>query len=109
MATNKKKFLKLHGLPETTSLSIDDMSNLSGIPAEALQIIFNRGVGAWKENISSVRLKSGEKNYDTAKYPRQSRMSKEKWAGGRLYAFLMKTKKVYYGSDNDVREAYGLE
>jgi hypothetical protein len=109
MATNKKKFLKLHGLPEDTSLSIEDISNLSGIPTEALQIVGNRAVGAWKGNIASVRLKSGEKNYDTKKYPRQTRMSKEQWMGGRIYAFVMKTKKVYYGSDNDVREAFGLE
>ena len=107
MATNKKKFLKLHGLPETTSLSIDDMSNLSGVPAEALQIIFNRGVGAWKSSPRSVKLKDTFGKDPTA--PRQSRIGKEQWAGGRLYAFLMKTKKVYYGSDNDVREAYGLE
>jgi hypothetical protein len=107
MATNKKKFLKLHGLPEDTSLSIEDISNLSGIPTEALQIVYNRGIGAWKSNPTSVRVK-GTFEKDPSK-PRTSRIGKEAWAGGRIYAFVMKTKKVYYGSDNDVRESFGLE
>jgi hypothetical protein len=104
--TNKKQFLKKHSLPEDTSLSLEDMSNLSGMPVEALQTVYNRGVGAWKQNPGSVRLMDGSKNPSA---PRSRKMSKEQWGASRVYAFLMKTKKVYYGADDDVREHYGLE
>jgi len=101
--------MKEHGLPEKETLSLEDISTLSGIPSNALAMVRDRGYGAWKTNIASVRLKSGKKDYDLTNNPRGSRMSKEQWAYGRLMAFVMKTKKVYYGSDNDIREHYGLE
>lgn len=104
--TNKKQFLKLHGLPEDTSLSLEDMSALSGMPVSALQAVYNRGIGAWKTNPRSVRIKTTF-GKDPSK-PRESRLSKEQWAGARVYAFLMKTPKVYYGADDDIREHYGL-
>lgn len=107
--TNRQKFLRLYGLPDDTTLSLEDIAQLSGIPTQALQLVWNRAIGAWKQNISSVRLQDGSKNPDTVKYPRKTRMSKEQWSYGRLYAFVMKSPKVYYGSDNDVREAFGLE
>jgi len=105
--TNRKQFFKSFGLPEETSLSIEELSSLTGIPIDALQIVYNRGIGAWKTSPQSIRL---EKSYDKdPTKPRKSKLSKEQWAFGRLYAFLNKSKKVYYGSDNDVREKYGLE
>lgn len=107
MATNRKKFLKQFDLPEDTSLSLNDISTLSGIPTEALQIVYNRGIGAWKTNPESVRVQFSF--HKDKKAPRQSRLSKEQWAFARVYAFVMKTPKVYYGSDDDVREAYGLK
>lgn len=106
MATNKKKFLKLHGLPETTSLSMEDIATLADMPIEALEIVRNRGVGAWKTSPSSVRMKDGSKNYSA---PRSRKMSKEQWSAGRVYAFAVKSPKVYYGADDDVREKYGLK
>jgi hypothetical protein len=105
--TNRIKFLKKHGLPEDTSLSIEDISTLADMPVLALQIVYNRGVGAWKENPQSVRLKTTFGKLPSA--PRQSKIGKEQWGFGRIYAFVMKTPKVYYGSDNDVREHFGLE
>ena len=41
--------------------------------------------------------------------PMSMKLSKETWAYGRVYAFVMKTKKVFYDADNDIREAYGLK
>jgi hypothetical protein len=69
--------------------------------------VYNRGIGAWKTSPQSVRL---EKSYekDPSK-PRTARLGKEQWAGARVYAFLMKTKKVYYGADDDIREHFGLD
>lgn len=112
MATNKKKFLKLHGLPDNTSLSIEDMSNLSGIPSEALQLVYNRGIGAYTDAktgkvSTSVRMKGTFQKGINA--PASMKLSKQQWAAARCYAFLMKTKKVYYGADNDIREHYGLK
>lgn len=75
--THKRNFLKTHGLPEDTSLSLEDISALSGVPTAALQIVYNRGVGAWKTNIESVRLKKDfSKNPNTEAYPRGARLGK---------------------------------
>lgn len=106
MATNRKNFLKLHGLPDV-SLSLNDISTLSGMPVDALQAVYNRGIGAWKTNPESVRDKFSF--HKTGKAPRQTKLGKEQWAMARVYAFVMKTKKVYYGADNDIREHYSLK
>lgn len=70
-------------------------------------MVYNRGIGAWKNSPQSVRVKNTFEKSESA--PRQSRIGKEQWAVARVYAFVMKTKKVYYGADNDIREHYGLE
>lgn len=103
--THKKKFLEKYGLPPDTSLSLEDISALTEIPIEALQIVYNRGIGAWKTNPESVRLKDTfEKKKDA---PRQSRLGKEQWAGARVYSFVMKG-KTFETADKDVAEHYGL-
>ena len=107
--THRLNFLKKWGLPPDTSLSLEDISTLSNIPTEALQMVYNRGIGAWKTNIESVRLKKDfSKNPDTKKYPRSSRLSKEQWAMGRVMAFVDKSKKVFYDADKDIAEYFGL-
>jgi len=103
--THRKRFLKAMGLPEDTSLSIQDISNLTGIPDEALQIIYNRGIGAWKSNPESVRLKFSFEKKKNA--PRQSRLSKEAWGMSRIYSFIMGG-KTFETADRDVAERYGI-
>jgi hypothetical protein len=76
------------------------------VPYRALFEVYKRGIGAWKTNPESVRLKSGEKNYSAS---RAGKMSKEQWAYARVAAFLEKRPSVYRGSDNDVREKFGLK
>jgi uncharacterized protein (DUF2132 family) len=90
-----------------TSLSLLEISQLSKIPLEALQSVFNRGIGAYKTNPESVRVK-GTFIKDPS-VPISQKLSKEQWAYARVYAFVMKTQKVYYGADNDIRESYGLK
>lgn len=107
MATNRIKFLKSVGLPDDVSLSIENISDLSGIPIRALELVKARGVGAWKNSPRSVRVKGTFGKVASA--PRTSRIGKEAWSFGRLYAFVMKTDKVYYGADNDIRESFGLK
>lgn len=105
--TNRIKFLEKFNLPKDTSLSLNDISSLSGMPHEALQNVYNRGIGAWKNSPSSIRMKSSfDKN---PKAPRTSKIGKEQWAFGRVYAFVMKTDKVYYGADDDIRKQFKLQ
>jgi hypothetical protein len=109
MPTNKEAFLKMFDLPKDTSLSLEEIAELSNIPIDALQEVYNRGVGAWKGNIASVRLKKDfSKNPNTRKYPRSARLTKEQWAIARVYAFVMGTKKVYGGADKDIAQKYGV-
>ena len=109
MTTNREKFLKFFDLPKHTSLSLEEIAELSQIPKEALQEVYNRGVGAWKTNLASVRLqKDYSKNPDTSKYPRSARLTKEQWSYGRVFAFVLGTSKVFYGADKDIAKKYGL-
>jgi hypothetical protein len=109
MTTNREKFLRIFDLPSTTSLSLEQIAELSGMPKSALQEVYNRGVGAWKTNISSVRLqKDFSKNPNLQKYPRSARLTKEQWGIARVYAFVLGTKKVFEGSDRDIATKYKL-
>jgi len=102
MPTHREQFLKRHKLPKDTSLSLDEISKLSGISRAILSEVYNRGIGAWKTNISSVRLKSDfSKNPDTSKYPRSSRLGKEQWAMARVYSFVNKG-KTFHTADSDL-------
>ncbi len=107
--TNREEFLKKHHIPKTESLSIGEISKYAHMPEKALQESYNRGVGAWRTNIPSVRLqKDFSKNPNTKKYPRSARLSKEQWGFGRAYAFANKTDSVYKGADKDIAVKYGL-
>lgn len=102
--THRENVLRKYGLAPDTTLSLASLSKLSGVPLRYLQEIYNRGTGAWKNNLASVRLKKDfSKNYDTAKYPRSARLSKEQWSYARVYSFLDKG-KTYYTADADIAE-----
>jgi len=77
----------------------------NNVPYRALFEVYKRGIGAWKTNPESVRLKSGEKNYSAS---RAGKMSKEQWGMARVNAFLEKRPSVYFGSDDDVRRKFHL-
>jgi len=76
MATNKQKFNRKFGLDKDKSHSKASLTRLTGISKKDLDEIFDRGVGAFRTNPSSVR---------------KSVNSEEQWAYGRIYAFIMKT------------------
>lgn len=112
MTTNREQFLKKHGLPLDTSLSLNEISKLAKMPMNAIRKVYDRGRGAWKSNIESVRLKPGTQ-YGRAfqkdvKAPRSAKLTPEQWGYGRVYAFVMKTKKVFYDADKDIAEDYNL-
>ena len=75
------------------------------MPFGALLQVYKRGIGAWKTNPESVRLKSGKKNYSKS---RAGKMPKEQWAHARTAAFINKKPSVYYGADDDIRRKYNL-
>jgi hypothetical protein len=102
--TYRQRFLRKVRLPRDTHLSLRDVSYLTGIKRSILQQVYNRGVGAWKTNIGSVRLrKDFSKNYNLKRYPRSQRLTKEQWAMARVYSFVMggKTSKT---ADRDLFE-----
>lgn len=106
MLTNKQRFLKLHNLPKDSSLSMEQMSELSGFPVDALIEVYEKGLGAYHTNPQSVRMKgSYKKNVDA---PMSMKLSPQQWAAARVYAFLMKTKKVFHKADKHIAEKYNL-
>jgi len=87
--TNKDKYNKKYKFSKNEAHSLADISKTTGIPKKILQEVYNRGTGAWKNNLASVRLKGGKKNPNVKKFPRPSRMSKEQWSMARVYSFVM--------------------
>jgi hypothetical protein len=72
--TYKDKFNEKYGFPKGTSHSINEISKLTGYKLSGLKIIFNKGVGAFKTNPSSVRPQV---------------KSPEQWAYARIYSAVM--------------------
>lgn len=108
MPTHKQDVLRKLGLPKDSQLSLEEISEATDLPLEALQEVFNRGIGAWKTNIASVRLRSDfSKNPDVRKYPRSARLGKEQWAFARVYSFINKG-KTFHTADADIAREYNL-
>jgi len=76
MSTFKQKFNKMFNQDKDKSNSKAAMVKLTGIPKKVLDDVYDRGVGAFKTNPSSVR-------------PQVT--SEEQWATARVYAFIIKS------------------
>jgi len=62
------------------------LSKIAGVPISTLQVVYNRGIGAYKTNPESVRMEGTfEKNVNA---PMSMKLSKEQWAMARVYSFL---------------------
>ena len=94
--THRERFLKTHGL-EDKGYSLEELSKISGVPMRILQEVYNRGIGAYKTNPSSVRLKGSYVKGISA--PMSMKLSPEQWAMARVYSFLDGNPK----HDNDLR------
>ena len=109
MSTHKQKFFRRHGVKED-SLSLTEISKLSGVSLNDLLKVQDRGEGAWSSNIKSVRLKSSFKKNNTA--PRSARLSADQWGRARVYAFVNKLDEIKEGKrkemnqDTDIYEKY---
>ena len=94
--THRLEFLKRNKLKDK-SYSLAQLSKISKVPKEILQQVYNRGIGAYKTQPQSVRLKgSYVKNVDA---PMSAKLSKEQWGMARVYSFLQGNPK----HDNDLR------
>jgi len=94
--TKRTEFLRKNNL-EDKGYSLNDLSKISGIRQSTLQEVYNRGIGAYKTNPQSVRMKGTFKKGVNA--PMSQKLSKEQWAMARVYSFLNGSKK----HDTDLR------
>ena len=78
--TYKTDFNRKHGFKLKEDHSLKDISKITGYKLSGLQTIYNKGIGAYKTNPSSVR-----KNV----------VSKEQWAMARVYASINPKSKAY--------------
>lgn len=104
--TNRLAFLRRHGLSKDTSLSLPEIASYSKMPVGALRKVYDKGLGAYHTNPQSVRLKGSFKKGVSA--PMSQKLSPQQWAVARVYAFVMKTPKVFYGADKHIAEDYKL-
>jgi len=89
MSTYKQKFNRKFKQDKDESNSKNKISKLSGIPKSIIDDVYDRGIGAYKTNPQSVRMKGTFKK--NVKAPLSQKLSKEQWAIARVYAFVMKT------------------
>ena len=106
MKTNREKFLAKHNLPKDTSLSLPEIASYSGMPVAALRKVYQKGLGAYHSNPESVRVKGTFKKDPSV--PLSRKLSPQQWGYGRVFAFVMKTPKVFYKADREIAEAHRL-
>ena len=94
VVSNKDKYNTKYKFKKGMSHSLAEIAKTTGIKKSILQQVYNRGTGAWKNNIASVRVKSSGKK--DPKAPRRVKMTKEQWSYARVYSFVMggKTQKT---------------
>jgi len=90
---NSNAFKRKHDIPVSESLSLTQIAKLSGMPTKALQEVYNRGIGAYKTNPESVKPMV---------------QSKEQWAMGRVYSFVMRRATTFGKADKDIATKYKL-
>lgn len=90
---NSQAFKRQHDIPITESLSLSRIASLSGMPLRALKEVYDKGMGAYKTNPSSVK-------------PMVT--SPQMWAMGRVYSFVMRRKTTFGGADKSIAKKYNL-
>ncbi len=80
MPTYKQKFNKKYKFKLSEDHDLTEISKITGYKKSGLQTIYNKGIGAFKTNPSSVR-----KNV----------VSKEQWAMARVYASIDPSSKAH--------------
>jgi hypothetical protein len=95
--THRENVLKRLGLTASKGYSLSALSRYAKISHKVLQEVYNRGIGAYKTNPTSVRMKGTFAKGVAA--PMSMKLSKEQWAMARVYSFLDGNPK----HDNDLR------
>jgi len=90
---NSIEFKKLHNIDPKKSLTLNEISQLSGMPFDALVEVFNKGKGAFYSNHASVRKQVN---------------SAEQWGYARVYSFVMKRKSTFGKADLHIAIKYYL-
>jgi len=98
--TNKMKFNKKYKQPLNTANGKDDIVRLTGIPKKILDVVYDRGLAAHKNNPQSVRSLSGKK---VGGKSLKGKMSAQQWSMARVYAFVMKG-KTWQTADSDLAD-----
>jgi GNAT superfamily N-acetyltransferase len=83
--THRLRFLRKHHLP-VHGYSLGELSKVSKVSQPILQQVYDRGIGAYKTNPTSVRMKGTFRK--GVKAPYSKKLSKEQWAMARVYSFL---------------------
>jgi len=83
--TRRENVLKKYDL-EDKGYTLKELAKISGVSKAVLQQVYNRGIGAYKTNPQSVRMKGSFKKGVNA--PMSMKLSKEQWAMARVYSFL---------------------
>ena len=74
-STHRENFLKKHNLPDK-GYSLKELAKVSGENMATLQDVYNRGIGAYKTNPTSVRMKGSFKKNVNA--PMNKKLSKNR-------------------------------
>ena len=83
--THRLRFFRKHHLP-VHGYSLGELSKVSKVSRPILQQVYDRGIGAYKTNPTSVRMKGTFRK--GVKAPYSKKLSKEQWAMARVYSFL---------------------
>lgn len=86
--TQKEEYNKRHKFKKSDPHSKKEISKISKVPIKVLDEVYDRGLGAYKTNPQSVRLKGSYKK--NVKAPMSSKLSAEQWGMGRVYSFVNK-------------------
>lgn len=78
--TYKHDFNRKYGFKKEEDHSLQEISKITGYQLKGIQTIYNKGIGAYKTNPSSVR---------------PNVKSKERWAYARVYASLNPKSKAH--------------
>ena len=78
--TYKEQYNKKYKFPKGTSHSLKDISKTTGYKLKGLQTIYNKGIGAYKNNPKSVRPQV---------------KSADQWAMARVYAAIDPKSKAH--------------
>jgi GNAT superfamily N-acetyltransferase len=83
--THRLRFLRKHHMT-VRGYSLGELAKASKVSRPILQQVYDRGIGAYKTNPTSVRMKGTFRKGVNAPYSKK--LSKEQWAMARVYSFL---------------------